>query len=110
MEEYLWSWRIYMTLNIVNSVARNNIIQCIEDLDKIRSIIEKEGGSAPPVPFLTRYAVIKSCGTIEFCFKTIICDHTSQELNEQVRNFIDKKFRNSSMNPSMHNILNSCSK
>ncbi|MFS7246836.1 HEPN domain-containing protein [Rahnella inusitata] len=95
-----------MTPNIINQTAKKSLVQCYDDLTKIDTIIKKDGGGATHVPFLTRYAIIKSCGTIEFCFKTIVSDHTSQTINEQVKRFIDGKFRNSSMNPSLHNIRN----
>lgn len=93
-----------MALNIVNSTARNSILSCLQELERIEGIIDLLGGTSNPVPFLTRYSIIKACGTIEYSFKTIISDHRYTEHSEQVQRFIDEKFRNSSMNPNYNNI------
>lgn len=86
-----------------NSEASKSIDDCLKELDRIFHLIEGIGHMSPIVPFLTRYAIIKSCGTVEFCFKTIVADIHSNQSN-QVRNYIDNTFRNSSMNPSKSNI------
>jgi hypothetical protein len=65
------------------------------------------GAMGHPVPYLTRYSIVRACGAIEFGFKTIISDVNSESQSSQVTNFIDKKFRNSSMNPSYSNICSS---
>lgn len=87
-----------------NTTAKEKIENCIEELEKIEHIIIGIGRTSHPVPFLTKYAIVKSCGTIEFCFKTIISDYKIEEQNDKVKNFIDAKFRNSSINPSKDNI------
>ena len=87
-----------------NLTAKEKIDQCNEELDKIKHIIVGIGRTSHPVPFLTKYAIIKSCGTIETCFKTILSDYKIEEQNDKVKNFIDAKFRNSSINPSKDNI------
>ncbi|MCG8761036.1 hypothetical protein G1L15_14190, partial [Tenacibaculum finnmarkense] len=58
---------------------------------------------SPIVPFLTKYSIVRACGTIEFCFKTIISDSHSGH-SSQITNFIDNTIRNSSMNPNRQNI------
>lgn len=93
-----------MALNIVNSAAKTSILSCLQELERIEGIIDLLGGTSNPVPFLTRYSIIKACGTIEYSFKTIISDHRYTEHSEQVQRFIDEKFRNSSMNPNYNNI------
>jgi len=87
-----------------NLTAKEKIEQCREELEKIKQIIIVIGRTSHPVPFLTKYAIIKSCGTIETCFKTILSDYKIEEQNDKVKNFIDAKFRNSSINPSKNNI------
>ncbi|HDL8332964.1 TPA: hypothetical protein PXR26_003868 [Yersinia enterocolitica] len=96
-----------MELRINNSQARESIDTCFSELNKIGGLIELLGGTSHPAPYLTRYSVIKACGTIEFSFKTIISDHQYSDHSEQIRRFIDEKFRNSSMNPSYDNICKS---
>ena len=52
------------------------------------------------VPYLTGYAVIRSCGTIEVSYKSIIADFFIRTRNTQIRNYIDNQVRNNSMNQS----------
>lgn len=86
-----------------NQNALNFINDCLNELQGIESLINGLGHLSKPVPFLTKYAVIKSCGTIESAFKTIIADvHSNQSV--QIQNYIDKTIRESSMNPSQDNI------
>ena len=86
-----------------NQEALSSINDCNDELTKIQNLIETVGGTSPLASFLTRYATIKSCGTIELCFKTIISDiHSGQ--SPQIVNYVDSTIRNSSMNPSLDNI------
>ena len=93
-----------MELIMNNTTAKDKIEQCLEELEKIKHIIIGFGRTSHPVPFLTKYAIIKSCGTIETCFKAILSDYKISEQNDQVKNFINARFRNSSINPSKENI------
>lgn len=90
-----------------NSVAQSFIEQCDNDLEKIENIIDVLGSTNNTVPFLTKYAIIKACGTLEQCFKTIITDFSCSGQNTQTKNYINKTFRESSMNPSLSNIHSS---
>ncbi len=93
-----------MVFSIENKSVSENLNSCIEELSKIESIIHGIGVMSHPVPYLTRYSIIKTCGAIEYGFKTIISDFSLDTQSEQLRNFVDAKFRNSSMNPSYGNI------
>ena len=90
-----------------NSDADILIDNCNIELRKIEMIINGMGPLSNVVPYLTRYSIIKSCGTIEQCFKTIISDFCSTSNSAQANTYIDTKFRNSSMNPSYENICKS---
>ncbi|MBA0188163.1 HEPN domain-containing protein [Pectobacterium odoriferum] len=94
-----------MAFNINNQNALERIENCLNELIKIEHLIEGMGSMSHPVSYLTRYAIIKSCGTIEYSFKTIICDYNYSSHSAQAKKFIDGKFRNSSMNPSFSNII-----
>jgi|SRR6218665_542208 len=83
---------------------------CKLDLDRIDLIIMALGSTNSAVPFLTKYAIIKVCGTLEQCFKTIISDFATHMQGIPARNFIDITFRESSMNPNIDNIYKSLSK
>lgn len=78
--------------------------ECQADLDKVMGIIDSLGQTSNIVPYLTKYAIIKACGTIEVAWKGIIADHCSKRSKKQVKTFIDFKVRDSSRNPSYSNI------
>lgn len=96
-----------MELNISNSSVSDRIYSCLDEFNKIKSIIEGFGSMSHPVPYLTRYSIVRACGAIEFGFKTIISDINSNGQTNQIKKFIDKKFRHSSMNPNYTNICKS---
>ncbi len=92
-----------------NQTVYQNILDCSAELQKIQESISFVGQSHSIVPFLTNYAIIKCCGTIEHAFKTIITDfHTA--IPQQARNYIEETFFKSSMNPSKDNIHRSLEK
>lgn len=92
-----------------NVDATTSITNCSDELQRIFHLIEGHGHMSPIVPFLTNYSIVKSCGTVEFCFKTIISDvHSKQSL--QIVNYVDNTIRNSSMNPSYENICKTLKK
>lgn len=89
-----------------NQTVLQNLTDCTNELQKIQESINFVGQSHSIVPFLTNYAVIKCCGTIENSFKTIITDFHSTSTT-QAKNYIIETFYNSSMNPNQSNIRNS---
>ena len=92
-----------------NTTALTSLDNCSNELQKIQLGIDFLHQSHSMVPFLTNYAVIRCCGTIEYCFKIIISDfHNS--LPSQAKNYIESTFLNSSMNPSKENICKSLKK
>tara|TARA_R110000868_G_scaffold205701_1_gene454261 strand:- start:345 stop:836 length:492 start_codon:yes stop_codon:yes gene_type:complete len=92
-----------------NQNAQSSIDSCLEELERINTLIENLlGHTSPIIPYLTKYAIVRACGTIEYCFKTIIADlHTG---SPQVMNYIDSTIRSSSMNPSISNICSTLKK
>lgn len=86
-----------------NVSVERTLEACKKDLEKINHLIVGMGALADPVPYLTKYALMKACGTLEFCFKTIIADmHVGA--SSQVQNYINRKIRESSMSPTESNI------
>ncbi len=92
-----------------NSNAQESIDVCDADLQKIFHLIEGHGHMSTIVPYLTNYSIVRACGTIEFCFKTIISDLHSTS-SSQIRSYVDNTIRNSSMNPSRDNICRTLKK
>lgn len=93
-----------MAFSINNESVADILNVCIDEFKRIESIIHGIGTMSHPVPYLTRYSIIKACGAIEFGFKTIVSDVSLDSQSEQLKQFVDNKFRNSSMNPSYSNI------
>ncbi len=93
-----------MAFSISNSSVDERLSSCEEEFEKIDHIIQGMGSMSHPVPYLTRYSIIRACGAIEYGFKTIISDINLSLQTRQLKQFVDIKFRNSSMNPSYSNI------
>ncbi|MFN0728999.1 HEPN domain-containing protein [Polaribacter gochangensis] len=89
-----------------NASVKQSIDDCSKELEDIQKVIDVFGQSHSIVPFLTNYAIIKCCGTIENSFKSVIADFHNK-LPSQAKNYIDSTFTNSSMNPSKDNICRS---
>lgn len=95
-----------MVLLMNNNEVLLLLDECQDDLDKVGTIIDSLGQTSSVVPYLSKYAIIKACGTIEVAYKTIIADNCSKRTKKQVKTFIDNKVRDSSHNPSYTNICN----
>lgn len=79
---------------------------CLSDLINVETIIEGNRLS-PSVRYLTAYALIKACSTIERCFKKVIADRL-ESLAPIMSDYIMKEIRKSSANPrydKMHGFL-----
>ena len=87
-----------------NKEAEISLINCNEELEAISAIRKIVGLDSPIMLYLTRYAIIKSCGTVEFSYKNLIADFCEDSQSQQTKNFITNKVRNSSNNPSIENI------
>lgn len=88
-----------------NSNVQLLLTNCEAELTHINAIIAQLGGTDLIVPYLNKYSVIKSCGTIEISFKTLIADFCSKKSTPQVKNFINKRIRENSTNPSYGRII-----
>lgn len=82
-----------------NPDVEKSLLDCEDDLNRVKNIIDSMGIMSNVVPYLNKYAIIRACGAIEVGFKTIIADCCSNGSNLQVRKFINAKVRENSMNP-----------
>lgn len=87
-----------------NKNAQQYIHACQEDLKKVEVIVNDLGPFSNVVPYLTKYSIVKACGTIENSYKTIIADFGEHQQTSQVKKFITAKVRSSSSNPNLENI------
>jgi RiboL-PSP-HEPN len=84
--------------------------ECDNDFARIETLILALTSINPAVPYLTKYAIIKACGTLEQSFKLLISDFSCAGQSIQIKKFIDISFRESSINPSLDNIHKSLKK
>lgn len=80
---------------------------CQIELDSIQQWIDSNKLHSN-VRYLTSYAVIKACGTIEYVFKQVVYDYLSDGANNEAKNFLNKNIVEASFNPSpgqMYKIL-----
>ncbi len=94
-----------------NKVVEAFMDDCASEFERIAGIITvpEDSGSTKEtnavrvdsLPFLTKYALIKSCGIIELCFKTIICDQVSQKENVRIKKYLDDTFLSRGVNPKV---------
>jgi len=76
---------------------------CTTDMDKIEKIIDGLGQLSNIVPFLTKYAIIKACGTLELSFKTLLADQLNANAGHQLVTYVNKTIREKPLNPNMSN-------
>ena len=77
---------------------------CANELDHVKSLIDNLRITSNIVPYLTKYAIIRACGTIEFSFKAVIADYCDHRSKKQVKRFFSRRIRAGSANPSFDNI------
>lgn len=90
---------------IKNEIAKNAIDDCRRELNKIWHLIEAVGSTNQISGYLTRYALVRICGTLEISYKTIIADYYVQQ-SPLLDRFITKHVRDASRNPNYNNICN----
>lgn len=87
-----------------NQNVLTELNKCDIELHAIGTLITNLGATSTPVPYLSKYALIKACGTVEQAFKSIIADKCLHRSKPQVKQFLRKKVTNNSSNPSYGNI------
>jgi hypothetical protein len=91
-----------LAMNNANAIAL--IDGCRREIERIKGVREAFGSTSPSMELMTKYSVIKCCGTIEQCFKAIVFDKVENNAVPQARSYIEQTFREGSMNPSIDNI------
>lgn len=87
-----------------NSAVERMLDDCAAELDHLAVLVAAHGPASTLVPYLTKYAIIRSCGTIEQSFKTIVADYCSYKSKAQIKQFLTVRVRDSSSNPSWDNL------
>lgn len=88
-----------------NPEVQRLLDDCSTELSQVKTLIDNLGVASNNIaPYLTKYSLIRACGTIEQAFKSIVCDFCSRRSKKQVKRFLEQHVRDSSMNPSYSNI------
>lgn len=89
----------------MNNVAVRDLLdECAREITAIDGLVAGLGIGSNIVPYLSKYGLIKACGTIEQSFKSIVADKCSCRAKQQIKNYLNRTVRNSSSNPSFDNI------
>lgn len=80
-----------------------NIDESKEDLQRIRNLISAIGSMSPVAGYLTKFALIRVCGTLEICYKTLIADFY-ESVSPEMQRYITIHVREASLNAKYENI------
>lgn len=87
-----------------NESVKQLLDDCESEIASLDTLVGGLGMTSNIVPYLSKYGLIKACGTIEQAFKSIVADKCSYRARQQIKNYLGEKVRNSSSNPSFSNI------
>lgn len=88
-----------------NSNVQSDLDSCEAELNHVKTLIDGLGITSLVVPYLSKYAIIRACGCVEQSFKTLIADYCDYRSKKQVKQFLNKRIREGSANPSYQNLL-----
>ncbi len=86
-----------------NTTAEGLLNTCTNDLARIDNYIASIGSTSPASNFLTKYALMHICGTLERAYKIIITDYYKR-FSHELERFIDKNVSDASLNATYDNI------
>lgn len=85
-----------------NKDVQNQLAATRKELSELKKDCPSTSPLRSPI---TRYAIIKACGTLERSFKGIIADYCDGGAPRvELKNYVEKKVRGASANPSYANI------
>lgn len=85
-----------------NLDVKQELDGCWVELNHVKTLVDGLGIASAIVPYLTKYAVIRACGSIELSFKTTIADYCSRRSKKQIKRFLSRRIREGSANPSFN--------
>lgn len=88
----------------MNVNVQNLLNDCGNELNKIDQIINSLGPLDQTRAFLTKYALIKTSGTLEYAYRSIIADHFSQYNIPQIDTYLNISIRESPSSVKYDNI------
>ncbi len=87
-----------MSLTFYNTDCRQNFLDCKLELENIRRIAKNRGPFDKEILYLSRYAIIISSASTEVICKTMIADYCEEGSNRQMKNYLNRNFREQPFN------------
>ena len=78
--------------------------ECTDELNDIESRINDLPALDKARCYLTNYALIRACGTVEFVYRSIVADHFSQLGNPRLDTYLDSTIRQGSNSAKYDNM------
>lgn len=85
---------------------RDMLADCTAELDDIGQRIDALPLLDQGCRYLTNYALIKACGTVEFVYRSIVADHFAQLSNDRIDTYLDSTIRRGSNSAKYENMKN----
>lgn len=82
----------------------NQLAECTRQLSEIDTKISALQPFDKVRAYLTQYALIKACGTLEFVYRSIVADYFDQSSLTQIHTYLDKTVRSGSMSATYDNM------
>ncbi len=90
----------------MKDALRDQVESCVAELEEIEKKIE----SLPPLDkmksYLTMYALMRTCGTIEFVYRAIVADFFDQFPIPQLHSYMSNTVREASASATYDNMCN----
>lgn len=83
---------------------QNQLQDCTNELLDIEQKINSLSGFDKTKIYLTNYALIKACGTIEFVYRSIVADFFAGSSFSQIHTYLDNTVRKGSMSATYTNM------
>lgn len=81
------------------------LTECSWQLTDIETKISETEPFDKTRAYLTQYALIKACGTLEYVFRSIVADFFDKSNLTQIQTYLDKTVRSGSMSVKYKNML-----
>lgn len=78
--------------------------ECTTEINDIESRINALPPLDKGIQYYTNYALIKTCGTVELVYRSIVADHFSQLANSRIDTYLDSTVRQGSNSAKYDNM------
>lgn len=90
---------------VMKAELKEILTECSRQLTDIESKISETEPFDKTRAYLTQYALIKACGTLEYVFRSIVADFFDKSNLTQIQTYLDKTVRSGSMSAKYENML-----